>query len=108
MRTRKSNKKNYASKKSSVKAQKAKDTDPQWSKKQKCMTFQTTNCNKWWNIFQERYYNCLDTKTNQVKWFDNTDQNEINLMETQIHVSTSLDMAVTITIHFYFTPPHII
>ena len=101
MRTRKFNKKNGAKKptKSVVKPKNIKDTEPTWSLQGKCVTFTTSNANKWWSILQERYYNCIDPKQNDVKWFDKMDGEGLYLFHTLIHVTTTLQMAVTITIH---------
>ena len=86
MKLRKSNKKKYAGKKASLKAQKVVDSEPVWSSQHAVMTFTSSNTNKWWHIFQARYYNFLDPDMNNVKWFDNTDNNEIELVDTRIHL----------------------
>ena len=100
MKLRKSNKKKYAAKKSSLKAQKVKDTDPEWSAHECVMSFTSTNTNKWWNIFKVRYYDYIDPDANTVKWFDNTDNNEVELVDTRIHLITSVGKSISITIYF--------
>ena len=99
VRTRRAKHKNYSWKKSTLKRQNIQDTDPVWSKKRACVTFTTRNTDKWRNIFQQRYYYCLDPTANSIQWYDITDKDNINLVDTVVHVSTSRGTSVTLTIH---------
>ena len=97
MRTRNQNKKNYVGKKS-LKMQNLKDTDPKWSKNNAQMTFSTKNTNKWVNILASRYYNNINPDTNDIKWNDIFDKYEVDVVESQVNVSTSKEKSVSICI----------
>ena len=78
----------------------AKDTRPQWSKHGAAITFTTKNTNKWVNILASRYYNNIDPSTNSIHWNDIMDKHEVDMFQSQIHITTSLGMDVSITIFF--------
>ena len=98
MKTRHQNKKNYAGK-YSLKSQNTKETEPVWSKTKVSLTFTTNNLDKWINILACRYYNNIDPETNSIHWNDMMDKHEVDILETQINITTSMHMSVSITIY---------
>ena len=102
VRTRSSNKKQYPykAKKPSLKALRVKDTEPVWSPQHVSIGFTALSTNRWWNLFQIRYYDNIDPDANTVRWSDNPDRDEVNLVDTVIHITTSTGAAITITIYY--------
>ena len=102
VRTRSSNKKPYAykAKKPSLKTLRVKDTEPVWSPQHVSIGFTASSTNKWWNLFQIRYNDNIDPDANTIRWSDNPDRDEVNLVDTVINITTSTGAAITITIYY--------
>ena len=86
--------------KKSLKMQNLKDTEPKWSKHDAQLTFSTKNTNKWVNILASRYYNNIDPETNNVVWNDIFDRLEVDVVESQVNITTSANRSISICIFF--------